>query len=497
MTEPTPDRPVRVRFAPSPSGDLHVGNVRTALYNWAFARHHKGTFVFRVEDTDRTRVTDEHYHAAMEVLRWLGLDWDEGPEVGGPHAPYRQSERMDRYAEWAQRFLDDGHAYHCYCTPTELEERRELARAQGRPPGYDGRCRTLTREQIAAFEAEGRTPVVRFRVPDGSTTFADLIRGPVTFEHTFVPDFVLVRADGQPLYTLAVAVDDVLMGITHVLRGEDLLASTPRQLAVYAAMGVQPGDVAAFGHLPYVMGPDNTRLSKRHGAVSIAAYRQDGYLPEALVNYLALLGWSIGGDREDFSLQEMADAFTVERVNANAARFDVRKLQAINGDKIRALDPADFAERLMPFLQRAGHVAHPPTEAEERIIAGAAPLVQERVGQLTEAVAMLGFLFVDLAHFTVDEEAAARALTPESAAVLDAALRALEDTAAWEAAAIEGALRDALVDTMGLKPKHAFSPVRIAVTGRRVSPPLFESLELLGRDRTLERLRQGLRTATS
>jgi glutamyl-tRNA synthetase len=432
----------------------------------------------------------------MEVLRWLGLDWDEGPEVGGPHAPYRQSERMDLFAEWAQRFLDDGHAYHCYCTPSELEERREAARAQGRPPGYDGRCRTLTREQVAAFEAEGRTPVVRFRVPDGSTTFTDLIRGAVTFEHTFVPDFVLVRADGQPLYTLAVAVDDVLMGITHVLRGEDLLASTPRQLAVYAAMGVPPSEVAAFGHLPYVMGPDNTRLSKRHGAVSIAAYRQDGYLPEALVNYLALLGWSIGGDREEFSLQEMADAFTVERVNANAAQFDVRKLQAINGDKIRALDAADFAQRLVPFLQRAGHVAHPPTEAEERIVAGAAPLVQERVGRLTEAVDMLAFLFVDEEHFSVDEEAAARALTQDSVPVLDAALRGLEEVATWEAAAIEGALRAALVDAMGLKPKHAFSPVRIAVTGRRVSPPLFESLELLGRDRTLERLRQGLRTAT-
>jgi len=429
-------------------------------------------------DADRAAVRE----AARPCLEAAGL-------AGRPRTPEQQAAR--EALRECLRTVRQAHP------DADREERRELARAQGRPPGYDGRCRTLTREQIAAFEAEGRTPVVRFRVPDGSTTFADLIRGPVTFEHTFVPDFVLVRADGQPLYTLAVAVDDVLMGITHVLRGEDLLASTPRQLAVYAAMGVQPGDVAAFGHLPYVMGPDNTRLSKRHGAVSIAAYRQDGYLPEALVNYLALLGWSIGGDREDFSLQEMADAFTVERVNANAARFDVRKLQAINGDKIRALDPADFAERLMPFLQRAGHVAHPPTEAEERIIAGAAPLVQERVGQLTEAVAMLGFLFVDEAHFTVDEEAAARALTPESAAVLDAALRALEDTAAWEAAAIEGALRDALVDTMGLKPKHAFSPVRIAVTGRRVSPPLFESLELLGRDRTLERLRQGLRTATS
>jgi glutamyl-tRNA synthetase len=490
-------RPVRVRFAPSPSGDLHVGNVRTALYDWAYARHTGGTFVFRVEDTDRTRVTDEYVHGAIETLRWLGLDWDEGPEVGGPYGPYLQSQRMPLYTEWTQRFLDAGDAYHCYCQPEELEERREQQRRQGRPPGYDGRCRSLTAEQVAAFRAEGRQPVVRFRMPAGSTSFTDLLRGEVTFDHAYVPDFVLVRADGYPLYTLAVAVDDVLMHITHILRGEDLLSSTPRQMAVYRAMGVKQEDFPLFGHLPFVMGQDNYKLSKRNGEVSVAWYRRAGFLPEAMCNYLALLGWSPGEDRELFTLEEMARDFTIERVNKNPARFDVKKLEAINGDKIRALDPADFAGRIVPFLQQAGLVSHEPTEAELAVVRAAAPLVQERMQRLTEAVGMLGFLLVDEAHFTVDEEAASRLLTAESRPVLAAALAALENVPRWRAADIEAALRAAIVQGLGLKPKHAFGPLRVAVSGRRVSPPLFESMELLGRERTLRRLRAGEEAAGS
>ena len=479
---------IRVRFAPSPSGDLHVGNIRTALYDWAFARHHGGTFVFRIEDTDRSRVTDENIHAAAESLRWLGLDWDEGPEVGGPYGPYLQSQRMDVYREWARRFLDSGHAYHCYCTPDELEERREAARREGRPPGYDGRCRELTAEQVDAYRVEGRQPVLRFKMPPGSTTFQDLIRGEVHFEHEHVPDFVLMRADGSPLYTLAVAVDDILMGITHILRGDDLLSSTPRQMAVYTAMGVAPEDFPVFGHLPFVLGADNQKLSKRNGEVSIAWYRREGFLPEAMVNYLALLGWSLGDDREEFTLAEMVEAFDIERVNSNPARFDMKKLEAINGDKIRALKPDDFAARILPFLQQAGLVAHPPTAEEQRLVEGAAPLIQERMTRLTETVGMLGFLFVAEDHFTVDPEAAARSLTEDSRPALEAARAALEGVPRWRTEDIEAALREALVAGLGLKPKHAFSPIRVAVTGRRVSPPLFESMELLGRDRTLARL---------
>ena len=485
-------RPVRVRFAPSPTGDLHVGNIRTALYDWAYARHTGGTFVFRIEDTDRSRVTDEYVNAAIETLHWLGLDWDEGPEVGGDRGPYLQSQRLDLYAAWAARFLAEGTAYHCYCTPEELEERRERHRREGGPTGYDGHCRSLTPGQVHAYEAQGRTPVVRFRMPEGTTRFVDAIRGPVEFDNVNVPDFVLVRADGSPLYTLAVAVDDVLMGITHVLRGEDLLSSTPRQLAVYAAMGVAAEDVPVFGHLPFVMGQDNVKLSKRNGEVSIAWYRNEGFLPEAVCNYLALLGWSPGEDREDFTLAEMARDFTIERVGRNPARFDLKKLESINGDKIRSLTAEDFLTRLLPFLQQAGLVATDPTDRELELASGLAPLVQERIARLTEVAPMSSFLFVDEAHFTVEEEAAARSLTPESLPILTAAVECLTALPEWETAAITAALRDSLVEALGIKAKVAYAPVRVAVTGRRVSPPLFESMELLGRDRTLGRLRGAL-----
>ncbi len=486
------DLDVRVRFAPSPSGDLHVGNIRTAIYCWAYARRTGGSFVFRIEDTDKSRVTDEYIHAAIESMRWLGLDWDEGPEVGGGYGPYRQSERLDIYREWTRVFLDEGHAYHCYCTPEELATRRAAAKVAGRTPGYDGRCRDLSVDQKAAFDAEGRRPVVRFRMPPGKTTFVDLVRGEVTFEHEHVPDFVLTRADDSPLYTLAVSVDDVLMKITHVVRGEDLLSSTPRQVAVYRAMGVAETDLPQFAHLPFVMGHDNTKLSKRHGADTIGQFRHDGYLPEAMCNYLALLGWSPGDDREFFSLADMAREFDLARVNANPARFDPKKLDAINGDWIRALAPDDFEARVLPVLQQAGLVSREPTEEELRHVHGGAPLIQERMVHLTEAADLLGFLFVDDAHFTVDSEAAGRLLTAETRPALAAAFGALRDLPSWEAAAIETALRGALVDELGLKPKQAFGPVRVAVTGRRVSPPLFESLELLGRDRTLSRLDRAL-----
>ena len=492
-----PDRgQVRVRFAPSPSGDLHVGNIRTGLYDWAFARATGGVFVLRIEDTDATRVKPEYIASAQDTLRWLGLDWDEGPGVGGPFGPYQQSERLDIYAEWMAKFLADGHAYYCYCTPEELQARRQAAREAGGPSGYDGHCRILTSDQVAAYQAEGRQPVVRFRMPEGSTTFTDLIRGEVTFDHAHVPDFVLARADGRPLYTLAVAVDDVLMEITHVVRGDDLLSSTPRQIAVYRAMGVPTDRIPVFAHLPFVLGPNGQKLSKRNGVVSINWYREQGFLPEALCNYLALLGWSPGENREEFTLAEMAAEFDLARVNKNAAQFDVRKLEAINGDKIRALEPADFAARITPFLTGSGLVADPVPAADAELIAAAAPLIQPRIGKLSEAVGMLGFLFVDGPGFKIDPDDAAKVLTPASAEVLAAAAKALAGLDRWTLGEIEDALRAALLDGLGLKPKAAFVPVRVAVTGRRVSPPLFESIELLGRDRTLRRLAQALAVAS-
>ena len=481
---------VRVRFAPSPSGDLHVGNFRTALYDWAFARSTGGRFVLRIEDTDQTRVTPEYIESAQDTLRWLGLDWDEGPGAGGPFGPYLQSERLDIYTEWVDRFLSGGHAYYCYCSQEELAQRREAARQAGRPSGYDGHCRDLTPAQIAAYEAEGRRPVVRFKMPPGSTTFTDLVRGEVTFDHAHVPDFTLTRSDGAPLYTLAVAVDDVLMKITHVVRGEDLLSSTPRQIAVYRAMGVPEARFPVFAHLPYVQGPNGQKLSKRNGVVSINWYRSQGFLPEAIDNYLALLGWSPGENRELFTMAEMATEFDLAKVNKHAAQFDVRKLESINGDKSRALEPADFAARITPFLAEAGLVATPPTAAEAELIAASAPLIQERIATLGEAPAMLGFLFIDEAKFTIDPDDGAKALTPDAEPVLAAAEEALTSVEPWAWEAIERALRGALLeDGLGLKPRAAFSgALRVAITGRRTGPPLFQSIELLGRDRALGRL---------
>ncbi len=481
---------VRVRFAPSPSGDLHVGNVRTALYDWAFARHTSGVFVLRIEDTDQSRVRPAYIASALETLHWLGLDWDEGPEVGGPYGPYLQSERMTRYSDWVAKFLESGHAYWCYCTPEELAERRKAAReGSGGPSGYDRHCRHLSPEQVAAYVAEGRRPVVRLRMPEGSTTFTDLIRGEVTFDHAHVPDFVLQRANGSPLYTLAVAVDDVLMKITHIVRGEDLLSSTPRQLAVYRAMGVPESEFPVFAHLPFVLGLEGEKLGKRYGAASISYYRDQGFLPEAICNYLALLGWSPGDNREEFTLDEMAAEFDLAKVNRNAARFDVRKLEAINGDKIRALDPGDFAGRIIPFLQRAKLVADPPSAEQATVIAAAAPLIQGRISKLADAPVMLGFLLADDDKFAVDPQDGARSLGPDAAPVLEAAQDALTGLGSWAAEEIRGALEAALVDGLGLKPRAAFAgALRVAVTGRRVGPPLFESIEMLGRERTLARL---------
>lgn len=496
---------VRVRFCPSPTGNPHVGMVRTALFNWAYARHTGGTFVFRIEDTDSARDSEESYNQLLDSLRWLGMTWDEGPEVGGPHAPYRQSERMDIYADVAQRLFDAGFAYRCYCTPEELEAQREAQRAANKTQGYDGTCRNLSADEIAAHEAAGRTSVLRFRMPGNDFTWDDLVRGELTFAAEHVPDYVLVRATGEPLYTLVNPVDDALMEITHVLRGEDLLSSTPRQLALHAALrqiGVGSGDLPKFGHLPYVMGEGNKKLSKRDPESSLLMYRTEGFLPEGLLNYLALLGWSIGDDNEFFSMAEMAAAFEVSRVSANPARFDLRKCTAINGDWIRTLSTDDLSERLLPYLISDGFLPEKPNAAQIDLVRSAVPLIQERMETLRQGAAMLGFFFagdsgieselsVGNAKFRIDESELSN-LNSETDPVIAAAVSALTDLDEWERTAIEAALRAALIEELGMKPKFAFGPVRLATAGRKVSPPLFESLELLGRERTLARLTSAL-----
>jgi glutamyl-tRNA synthetase len=479
---------VRVRFCPSPTGNPHVGMVRTALFNWAYARHTGGTFVFRIEDTDSARDTEQSYTQLLEALRWLGLDWDEGPEVGGPYAPYRQSQRLEVYADVAARLVAEGYAYESFSTPEEVAARRTAA---GQDPklGYDNADRDTTPEDAARMRAEGRLPVLRVRMPDRDWHWDDLVRGPIEFANEHVPDFVIVRGNGEPLYTLVNPVDDALMRITHVLRGEDLLSSTPRQLALYEALqaiGVAEA-TPSFGHLPYVMGEGNKKLSKRDPQSSLDHYRDRGFLPEGLLNYLALLGWSIGEDREVFSMTEMAAAFTLDRVSANPARFDIKKAEAINAVHLRALDPADLAQRVVPFLQRAGLLGPEPSTTQRDVLVAAAPLVQERMTVLEEAPGMLGFLVVDPDRFVVEDDAVA-SLGDDARAVLAAAGAALRAVGPWTHTQIEEALRGALVEGLGLKPKTAFTPVRVAVTGRRVSPPLFESMELLGRELSVARI---------
>jgi glutamyl-tRNA synthetase len=474
---------VRTRIAPAPSGDLHVGNVRTALFSWAFARRHEGKFLLRIEDTDAARATDEGYVATQDILHWVGIDWDEGPGVGGPYAPYRQSERRAIYDEAAGRLEAHGSAYRCYCTQEEVAARKAAAGPAGKTPGYDGHCRTLNDTQRAELEAEGRTHILRFHMAPGHTTFDDLVRGEITIEHAQIPDFALTRSDGGPLYILAAAVDDALMKLTHIVRGEDLISATPRQLALYEALGHPREEWPRFAHLPLLVAEDNKPLSKRNGEVSLRWYRENGFLPEAMRNYLALLGWSLAPDRELFDTAEMIANFDLTRVSRNPARFDLKKLEAINGEKIRALSEAELAQELVPWLEAAGY------HADAGFLQAAVPLVQSRMVRLTEAPDLIGFLLVDEDDFAiVDQEILTGELLPQ----LDVSLRALQDVPAWTAEILEAALRAALVDGMGLKPRNAFGPLRIAVSGRRISPPLFESLELLGRAKTIARLRRAI-----
>ncbi|HJQ02240.1 MAG TPA: glutamate--tRNA ligase [Jatrophihabitans sp.] len=490
----TPDGSLRVRFCPSPTGNPHVGLIRTCLFNWAFARHHGGSFVFRIEDTDAARDSQESYEMLLDTLRWFGMDWDEGPEVGGPYGPYRQSERGAIYADVVRRLIESGHLYESFSTNEEIEARH---RAASRDPklGYDNYDRELTEQQRATLRDEGRAPVLRLRMPDEDLGWHDLVRGQISFAAGSVPDFVVVRANGDPLYTLVNPVDDAMMRITHVIRGEDLLPSTPRQIALYRAL-VEIGvarSVPEFGHLPYVMGEGNKKLSKRDPQASIYGYRDAGYLPEGMINYLALLGWSIAEDRDIFTPAELVAAFDGSRISLNPARFDGKKMLAINATHLRMLTADDFAARLTGFLARAGLIDQQPTERERELIAGAAPLIQERVQTLSEGVDMLRFLFVPDAELEMDEVAFGKQLGESGQPVLAAAIAVLEPVTDWRTEAIEAALRIELIERMQLKPRNAFGPLRVAVTGRQVSPPLFESMELLGRAASLARMRAATR----
>jgi glutamyl-tRNA synthetase len=474
---------IRCRIAPSPTGELHVGNARTALFNWLFARHNGGTFILRVEDTDTARSTQEAIEILIASLHWLGLDWDEGVEVGGPHEPYRQMEGVERFGAVANQLLKEGRAYRCYCTPEELEDRRRAALKAGETPGYDGRCRRLSDQERETFERERRPSAVRFAMSGNDVTVHDLIRGATTFPGTAMEDFVILRSNGVPTYLLAAACDDVRMKMTHVIRGEDLMPSTPRQLELMQALGAPP---PAYAHLPLIVGPDGQKLSKRFHAVAVERFREDGILPEALVNYLALLGWSKDAKTTFLSRDEMIEAFDIAHVSRNPAVFDLQKLAWMNGHYIRETPDVRLAAMIEESLRDEG------VEADAATVAEALPLIKERIQTIAEAAPMLRFLFEDVEP----DEKARGMLGPERAEQLGQVIAALEELKDWKADDIHEAL-NGVKERLSLSSKQAFQPVRAAITGTLVSPPLFESMELLGRERSMQRLHRAASAAAT
>ena len=495
----------RLRVAPSPTGDPHVGTAYMSLFNLAFARQQGGRFLLRIEDTDRARFQADSEQQVYDTLHWLGLTWDEGPDVGGPFAPYRQSERLDTYKPYVERLLADGHAYHCYCSGERLTQMREVQQKTKQPTGYDRLCYGKTREERAELPGfSEKQPVVRMLIPqDAPLTFDDLIRGTVSAPRP--DDQVILKADGFPTYHLAVVVDDHEMGITHVVRGEEWISSTPKHVLLYQWLGLEP---PKFAHMPLLRNTDKSKISKRKNpAARLTWFREEGYLPEALVNFLALLAYppileGDGTEREVFTFAEFSDGFDWKKVNPVGPIFDLKKLDWLNGVYIRELDLGDFTSRLLPFLERDEVLSGNPSLGELGRLKAVAELIQTRIAHLTEASALVRPFFVADDALEIAQDARGQ-LKDDAPQVLDAALAALGDLddhgdgvlgtqSGWNAAAIEAALRESIVEGLGIKPKFAFGPLRTAVSGARISPPLFESMEILGKSSTLTRL-QALR----
>jgi len=475
--------PVRVRFAPSPTGHLHIGGARTAIYNWAFARHHGGSLVLRIDDTDKERSTAENTAAILRSLKWLGLDWDEGPEVGGDFGPYQQTERSANYAAALETLKANERAYPCFCTAEQLEAQREAARAAGGVSGYDRSCRSIPRADADARIAAGEPHVWRVKVPEDreEIRIEDVIRGSVAWPIEAMDDFILARTDGTPTYMFATVVDDWQMGITHVVRGDDHLSNTPRQIVVYEALGAP---VPQFAHMSLIFGADGKRLSKRHGATSVESYRDEGYLPEAVLNYLALLGWSIDDKTTVFDRETLVREFDLSRVSKNPAVWDPEKLDWMNGVYIRELTDERFVELMVPWLEQAGLTDATAVAENPAWYLALAPLVSERLKHLDELAPMVSFLFRDI---EIDEGARGKVLGAEGAGAALASAHEVLSACEWRSDLIEAALRS-VPEITGLKAKVVFQAVRVATSGSAVSPPLFESLELLGKERTLARI---------
>ena len=481
---------VRVRFAPSPTGKLHIGGARTAIYNWAFARANGGTFILRIDDTDPTRSTDENTQIILRAMRWLGLDWDEGPEVGGDFGPYAQTERLDLYKEAVQKLWDAGRAYPCFCTTEQLAADRAAAQARKDPfQGYQRRCRDLSREDAQARIDAGEPYVLRIKVPAdrGDVVIHDAVHGDVVFDAKELDDFVIFRSDGTPTYNFATVVDDAMMGITHVIRGDDHLSNTPRQVMVYEAL---EAPVPTFAHISMILGADGKKLSKRHGATSVEEYRDAGYLPDAFVNYLALLGWSLDGETTVIPRDVLASQFSLERISKNPATFDPKKLDWMNAEYINAMSDADFADQIMlPELHKAGLIDD-GFEADETWVDALAAIVKPRTKMPADAVGVAAPVFATAQTLEYDEKSVAKGLAKEGmGAVLDAARAALEAVSAnaWTPEAIDGAL-EPLPEALDAKKRIVFQAVRVAVCGNMVSPPLGETMSLIGKDDCLARI---------
>jgi len=475
---------VRVRFAPSPTGDLHIGGARTALFNWLFARHHKGKFILRIEDTDTVRSTKEAVDVILNGLRWLGLDWDEGPDIGGMFGPYFQMQRMDIYRSYAARLLASNNAYYCYCSAEELEERRQEALRGGLAPRYDGRCRVISEERKKEYENRGINPVMRFRMPEGGVTrINDLVRGEVTFENALLDDFVILKSSGVPTYNFAVVVDDITMEITHVIRGDDHISNTPRQILLYNAM-LSP--LPEFAHIPMIFGSDRTRLSKRHGATAITQYEKEGYLNEAMVNYLTLLGWSTSESQQIFKMEELIEKFSLERCAKSAAIFDSQKLLWLNGEYIRAMDTGELAERALPYLKEAGV----PLDDMERV-KKAIGLEHDKIRLLKDIPDLIRFMLEE--DIVYEEDAVESVMKKEGAAKILGELK--EELAALEnfAAAPLEALARGYAKRKGLKTPQVFHPLRVSVSGRTKGPSLFDMLAFLGRETVIRRMENAAR----
>ena len=481
---------IRVRMAPAPTGMFHVGSARTALFNWLFARGCGGKFILRIEDTDLIRSTPEATSEIVQALRYLGLDWDEGPEVGGDYGPYLQSQRLDRYREQAERLLAQGAAYPCYCLPDELKQRRQEMQSRGEEPKYDRKCRQLSESDRKQLEGEGRSPALRFAMPDsGATSFRDLIRGVVEFQNALLDDFVIMKSDGRPTYNFAVVVDDTDMAISHVIRGEDLLSSTPRQLLLCQALGISPPQ---FAHLPLLLGSDRAKLSKRHGATALTWYRDEGYLPEAMVNFLALLGWSPGEDREIFSRQELIERFSLEGVGKSGSVFDLEKLQWMNGHYLRTCSLSRLTDLALPYLQKDGLMPQQISSELRQYAEQVIGLEQERAKVLSEIPGLTEFFFQE--DFPYDPKAVKKRLaTPEAIDLLERVRDKLESLEQFDQASVEQAIRE-LIAELGISGGQVIHPVRVALSGRAVGPGLFEMIEVLGKERTLSRLDRAIKT---